>query len=69
MIQKTSKYPHSPRQVLEYSKNKKNHTLRIRTQGGGKSAEFFGKLNSSELEKVVNFIEANFPIHKEDFPK
>lgn len=66
MIQKTGKYPHSPRQVLSYNEGKKNHTLRLRTQGKGKSAEFFAKLNAAELKKVVNYIEAEFAIHRED---
>lgn len=67
MIQKTKKFPHSPMDVLVYSESKRNHTLRLRTQGGGKAAEFYAKLNKKELEQIVMYIEQNFNIHKEDF--
>ncbi len=67
MIQKTKKFPHSPMDVLAYSENKRRHTLRLRTQGQGRSAEFYAKLNKKELEQIVMYIEQNFSIHKEDF--
>ena len=67
MIQKTKKYPHSPSQVKEFSKNHKNHSVTIKTSGGGKSSIFLGKMNSSEIIKLCEFIESNFVIHKEDF--
>lgn len=67
MIQLTKKYPHSPTQVLAFSENHKKHTITIRTQGGGSSAVFMGKMNKAELKKLCNFIESEFPIHKEDF--
>lgn len=66
MIQVTKKAPHSPRDVLAYSENHKKHTISIRTQGKGKSAEFFAKLNKKELQDICLYIEANFSIHKED---
>ncbi len=66
MIQLTKKYPHSPRDVLAFSENHKKHTLQLRTQGQGKSAVFFAKLNKAELNKIVAFMESEFPIHKED---
>lgn len=65
MIQ-SKNYPHSPRQVLSFSENHKKHTLTLRTQGQGKKAQFEAKLNRAELKKVVEFIENEFPIHKED---
>ena len=56
MIQKTKKFPHSPMDVLVYSESKRNHTLRLRTQGGGKAAEFYAKLNKKELEQTSSFL-------------
>ncbi len=66
MIQ-SSKYPHTPLMVKTFSENHKKHTLTIRTQGQGKSATFMARLNKSELSDVCEYIEANFPIHKEDY--
>lgn len=66
MIQVTKKAPHSPIDVLAYSENHKKHTIAIRTQGNGKHAEFFAKLNKKELEQICLYIESNFSIHKED---
>lgn len=66
MIQITKKSPHSPRDVLAFSDNHKKHTISIRTQGKGKAAEFFAKLNKKELKEICLYIEANFSIHKED---
>jgi len=66
MIQITKKAPHSVGDVLAYSENHKKHTISIRTQGNGKSAEFFAKLNKKELKEICLYIESNFSIHKED---
>lgn len=66
MIQKTKKSPHSPTQVKEFSKNHKKHMLTIETRGGGKSSVFIGKMNSSEIINLCEFIESNFAIHKDD---
>lgn len=66
MIQNTKKSPHSPRQVLSFSENHKKHTLEIRTQGNGTSSAFNAKLNRRELIQLCEYIEKEFPIHKED---
>ena len=67
MVQLTKKYPHSPSQVLSFSENHKKHTLLLRTQSNNKSAVFMAKLNKSELKQLCNYLESEFPIHREDY--
>lgn len=67
MIQKTKKYPHSPTQVKASCHEFKNHSIMLKTSGKGRSAVFLGKMNTSEMKKICEFIESNFVIHKEDY--
>ena len=66
MIQ-LDKYPHSPRMVATFSENHKKHTITLCTKGQGKSAVFMARLNKQELKALCEYIEINFPIHKEDY--
>ena len=66
MIQ-LDKYPHSPHMVATFSDNHKKHSITLSTKGQGKSAVFMAKLNKQELKEICAYIEANFPIHKEDY--
>ena len=66
MIQ-LDKYLHSPRMVAAFSENHKKHTITLCTKGSGASAVFMARLNKQELKEICAYIEANFPIHKEDY--
>lgn len=66
MIQ-LDKYPHSPSMVATFSENHKNHTITLCTKGQGKASVFMARLTKPELKELCTYIEANFPIHKEDY--
>lgn len=68
MIQLTKKYPHSPRNVGECSKDAKKNTILLRSLTKYKtSVAFMARLNNAEMLKLCNFIENEFQIHIEDY--